>query len=457
MIEEFLKLNEGKTLEFKENSENIAAIIRTVTAFANTAGGIIVLGIRDKTKEIIGIKDVLKEELRLANAIADSIAPIILPDIEIITYRSRELIIVRIPHSPGPCYLKSIGPEHGTYLRIGSSNRAVDQHFFQTLTLVSKNLSYDELPHIDGDKQLINWDLAIEAFRKKGKKLSKNSAANMGIFIEKFTKFYPTNGGVLLFSKDRLLSFPDSRIRCARFAGNSRVKILDQIEITHPLYLSIEPIIHFIRRNTSVGIEIKEIAHTEIFQFPPIAVREAIINSIVHADYSIGGTFINIAIFDDRIEFINPGGLPMGLTLERALSGASKLRNKVIGRVFRELKLIEQWGSGLRRIIEESQKHGSDRPLFEDFGTEFKVTIYSTKQILQPEDWEQKFIEHLKIKQRTTTAEAAEFMDVTKRTAGYRLKKLLDQGILRKIGTSIKDPNAFYVLTHDLFDPDSLL
>lgn len=458
MIEELLKLNEGKGLEFKENSDNISSIIRTIIAFANTAGGTLILGIRDKSKEIIGLEDALKDELRLANAIADSILPVILPEIEILTYRSRELLIIRTPYSAGPFYLKSVGPEKGTYIRLGSTNRAADAHFLQALTLISKNMSFDELPYLDHAEKLIDWDLATKVFEEKGKKINKTKAINLGIYIEKFNNFYPTNGGILLFSRNRLIPFPDSQIRCARFLGINRVRIHDQIQISEPLYASIDPVMDFIRRHTRTAIEIKEITHTKVPQFPLIAIREAIINAIIHADYSINGMFTSIAIFDDRIEFINPGGLPMGLTLERALSGASKLRNRVLGRVFRELGIIEQWGSGLRRIIDECEKNGLKRPSFEDLPIEFKVTIYSTELgqlILQ--EWEKELINYLKIRHRITTLEAAHLMKITTKTARSRLKKLLNQGILKKIGTSDKDPQAFFVLAHDMFDPDSIL
>ncbi len=459
MIEELLKQNEGKSLEFKEKTDSLPGIIRTVIAFANTAGGILVIGIRDTTKEIIGIDSPVKEELRLSNAIADSIAPIILPEIEIITYRSKELLLVRIPYSAGPCFLKSLGPEKGTYIRIGSTNRPADAHFLQALTLVSKNMSFDELPYMDGDETFIDWDLAKQVFGEKGKVLTKNYAAeSLGIFIEKFNKFLPTNGGILLFAKNRLLCFPDSQVRCARFLGVTRSKIIDQVEINAPLYEVVDHIIQFIKRHTEMALEIKGIAHTKVHQFSFIAIREAVINAIVHADYSSLGTFISIAIFDDRIECINPGGLPLGLTIERALSGASKLRNRVIGRVFRELQIIEQWGSGLRRIIDECSKQGVKRPKFEDLSTEFKVTLYSTKagnMILHA--WEQKLLAHLRIKKEITTRQAAALMKVTERTARNRMKKLLDRGIIKRIGTSEKDPNAFFILALDPFEPDSIL
>ena len=116
---------------------------------------------------------------------------------------------------------------------------------------------------------------------------------------------------------------------------------------------------------------------TLIPEYPAVAVREAITNAILHADYSIRGSTITVAIFDDRIEITNPGALPFGLDLESALAGFSQLRNKIIGHVFKELHLIEQWGSGLGRMIEEYQKINVQLPKFEERGYFFRTTLYS--------------------------------------------------------------------------------
>nr|NGX32883.1 hypothetical protein [Candidatus Anoxychlamydiales bacterium] len=107
MLEKLLRFEEGKTLEFKENATSLDPIIRTVIAFANTAGGILIIGVKNKTKEIVGINNVLDNEERLTNKIYDSIEPAIFPDITITSWRKKELIIIQVPHSIGPFFLKS--------------------------------------------------------------------------------------------------------------------------------------------------------------------------------------------------------------------------------------------------------------------------------------------------------------------------------------------------------------
>ena len=356
MIEEILKGNEGKTLEFKENLQSLQSIIKTIIAFANTAGGIIVIGVEDKNKKIVGVNDPLAEEERLASVINDSISPLLMPDIEIHAYRSKELIIINVPHVTGPCYLKSSGIEKGTYIRLGSTNRVADEETLRALKNFAKNIFFDELPHFQGKVSDLDWDFIKSLFHRVNKKITMHNAESMGLIKQHGTKEYPTYGGIILFGIKRLALFPEAIIRCARFLGNERDVILDQADIEIYLPLALEEAIKFIQRNTSLRSEIKGLAREDIPEYPLGALREAITNAIVHADYSMKGVYISIAIFDDRIEITNPGGLPFGFTMEKALAGSSRIRNRVIAKVFYHLKWIEQWGSGLGRIIKECRK-----------------------------------------------------------------------------------------------------
>ena len=156
---------------------------------------------------------------------------------------------------------------------------------------------------------------------------------------------------------------------------------------------------------------------------------------------------INVAIYDDRIEISNPGLLPFGLTLEAALAGTSKLRNRVIGRVFRELKLIEQWGSGMGRMIAACTEAGLRPPRFEEIGTSFRVTLYSG-MVATPAvpEWQKQLLQHLAEKHEISTRDAAQIWKISDRAARTRLRKLVDQNVLAEIGTGPKDPKKVYVL-----------
>jgi len=185
----------------------------------------------------------------------------------------------------------------------------------------------------------------------------------------------------------------------------------------------------------------------DIPQYPPIVLREAVINAVVHADYSFKGATIQIAIFSDRIEITNPGALPYGLSLEKALSGISQLRNRVIGHIFRELGLIERWGSGLGRMMEVCHTQGIKAPKFEELDHYFRVTLYhETHQILIGVAWQQDLLEYLKQHESVTIKDASQFWNKTERTASTRLKKMLDIGLIFEVGTGPYDPKKKFFL-----------
>ncbi|HEY4831496.1 MAG TPA: ATP-binding protein [Waddliaceae bacterium] len=444
MIEEYLSQNESKTLEFKENAKTLAGIVKTVIAFANTSGGILLIGVKDKTKEILGMLDSLQEEERIANAINDGIAPLIIPDIEIHTYRNRELIVIRVPHAAGPFYLKAEGEKRGVYIRFGSTNRIADDEMLRSLKLFSENRSYDELP---SPKGILDEKAIEKAFTVVRKHPTKKHLEALNVLTEHLGKSITTNGGALLFGLNRVALYPDALIRCARFKGLTKEKIIDNVEITSSLPLAVEETITFIEKNTRTESVIGRVHRKDIPDYPPFTLREAVINAILHSDYSIKGCHIQIAIFDDRIEFTNPGGLPFGQTIQKALQGFSKLRNRVIGRVFKELKLIEQWGSGLQRILAVCAQEGLDSPLIEEHNNQFRLTLYGKRS--QPRQlliWEDMLIMYLVEKQSITTKDAAKIWKVSDRTARTRLRKMIESGRLQRIATSEKDPFAIFII-----------
>lgn len=159
------------------------------------------------------------------------------------------------------------------------------------------------------------------------------------------------------------------------------------------------------------------------------------------------GVYISIAIFDERIEITNPGGLPFGFTIEKALAGSSRIRNRVIAKVFYHMKWIEQWGSGLHRIIKECAQRGLEVPKFEELNNQFRVTLYAKKKNkIVVESWEKELKQYFKKKEKISTKEAALLWKVTVRTSRTRLIKLIDAGVVKKIGTSSKDPQSSYIL-----------
>ena len=447
MIQSFLVKDEGKTLEFKENCRSLKRIVQSVVAFANTSGGTIVIGIRDMTKEVVGLAGALKDEERLANAFADAIRPLFIPDIQIHSWRKRELIIVTVPHMIGPYYIQSEGPEADVYIRLGSTNRRAGPELIAEIQRMTRNTFFDELPCPQINSEDIDFRAASEFFQGVSRRFTPAKRKSLGLTMDYGGREVPTQGAVLLFGKNRGKVFPDAIIRCARFQGTTTTRFIDQTEIDEYLPKAVDSAIAFIERHTKQGLEIGRLKRREIPEYPQSVLREAVINAVVHADYSLGGSGIKIAVFDDRIEITNPGFLPFGLTLEAALSGVSRLRNRVIGRTFRELKLIEQWGSGIGRMLDASQEAGLQPPRFEEIGTNFRVTLFGghLPSITHPQ-WRLALIDCLNEKGRISTHDASQLWSISDRTARDRLRKLVNEGTLVEVGTGPRDPRKVFIL-----------
>lgn len=447
MIEGFLSRDEGKTLEFKENCRPLQNIVRTAVAFANTAGGHIVIGVEDKTKHVVGVADPLAHEERLANAFADGIRPLLVPDIQIHAWRKLHLIVVAVPHAVGPFYVRSEGPQAGVYVRLGSTNRPAGPELLEELRRLARNTFFDEQPCTDANSDAIDIRAASELFAAVSRPLTSAKQRSLGLLVSQGARELPSIGAVLLFGKNRGRLFPSATIRCARFLGKDTARFLDQTEIDEHLPKAVESVVAFIERHTRQRIEIGRIRRRDVPEYPAEAVREAVINAIVHADYSIGGAGTKVAIFDDRIEITNPGLLPFGLTLDAALAGVSRLRNRVIGRVFRELGLIEQWGSGLGRITSSCRNAGLAAPRFEELGTNFRVTLFGGRVAVPAgPDWQPALLAHLAKEGRITTQEAAKLWKISARNARGRLLTMVKNGLLVELGRAPTDPYRVYVL-----------
>lgn len=221
----------------------------------------------------------------------------------------------------------------------------------------------------------------------------------------------------------------------------------DQSEVRlHPVQ-AIEAVIAFVGKHTTEWTELGRVYRTELWTFPRAAVPEASINAVVHADYALRGAPIRVAIYDDWLESENPGLLPFGLTVDDVERGFSMLRNRVIGRVFNELGLVEQWGSRIQRMIAACKDAGSPPPRFEEIGARFRVTIYSD-QVGPPrlDDMDRQILDQLADGKAISTKESAELVGLSTRATRTRLARLVELRLLSEVGTGPEDPRRRYYL-----------
>ncbi len=449
-LAELLIQPEGKKLEFKRDLSSPDRVLKAVVAFANTSGGILVIGVEDGTNNVRGVQNVLGEERRLASLIADSITPKLVPTIEIIPWRKTQVIAVEVfPSAQRPHHLNSLGPANGVLVRVGSTNRRADEYLIDEMRRSRRVSSFDEqlLPELNSEA--IDFRVASEYF-KPFRKLTKENLEALQLTARYQSRVVPTIGGLLLFGRNRFKQFPDSWIQAGRFAGTDRRKILDSTEIRSHLPSAAEDAIAFLRKHMRREAVIGPVKRTDRWTFPEIALREVVMNAILHADYAQRGAPIRIALFDDRLEVENPGLLPFGLTIEDIQRGSSRIRNRVIGRVFQELGLVEQWGSGIQRMNASCRDHGLSAPHFEEIGTHFRVTLSAVPSGPPSTDKRDEAI--LKALRRSadrglSTSQIAQKLGVSPRATRTRLAALVERGLVAEVGTGPQDPQRRYYPT----------
>ncbi len=442
---EILKRPEGKTLEFKRDLSSPEGALRTVVAFANTAGGTLLVGVEDKSRRVRGVGDPLALEERLANLISDRIAPRIVPEIEILPWRRTQILAVQVYPSPGrPHYMARKGRDGGTYVRVGSTNRLANAELIQELGRFARGEAFDEQPMPGLDSEALDFRAASESFAAV-RKLARRDLEALRLVTRHQGRKVPTVGGMILFGAGRERHFPDAWIQAGRFGGTDKSRIVDRTEIHALPAQAVEEAISFVNKHTLHGAEIGAVRRKERWSLPPVAVREAVVNAVVHTDYAQRGAPLRLSIFDDRLEVENPGLLPFGLTVEDLPHGVSKLRNRVIGRVFHALGLIEQWGSGIQRMTAACREAGLAAPVFEELATRFRVTI-ATVAIGPPllDDKDQTILACLANGQGWPTSEIAIEIDLTPRATRTRLARLVGRGLVREIGTGPQDPRRRY-------------
>jgi len=447
-LTELLKRPEGKTLEFKRDLSSTTGVLRTVVAFANTAGGTLLIGVEDGTRHVRGITDPLSLEERLASVLSDGIAPRLVPDIEVLPWRSTNVLAVQVYPSPSrPHHLKAVGAETGVYVRIGSTNRRADDELVAELRRASLGKSFDEQAMPELDSEALDFRAASECFAP-ARKLKKTDLETLRLLVPHQGRKVPSVGGILLFGRSPEVQpayFPDAWIQAGRFAGTDKTHVVDSAALHGPLPKVIQAAIEFVQKHGLHGFHIGDMRRTDTWSLPPVALREAIVNAVVHADYARRGAPIRVAIFDDRVEIENPGLLPPGLSVEDLRRGVSKLRNRVMGRVFQELGLIEQWGSGIQRMSTACRDAGLPAPLLEEIGTRFRVTLHTARGKIPPmDDIDQAILDALSSGAGLSTSEIAARIARTPRAARTRLVSLVGRGLVRELGSGPQDPMRRY-------------
>lgn len=360
-IEDLLGRQEGRTLEFKKTLPSNSDIAKTAVAFANDAGGDIVIGVDDR-RNIVGLpeEDLPRIEEQISNLIYDRCYPSILPDISFLSTDGRNVVRVRIYRgSTPPYYLKAEGKVKGTYIRVGSNNRLADEEVIMELERRRRNISFDaEIVLEKTVSELDCSDFRKIYAEKTGEELDSGALEKLELVREERGEKYPTNALVLL-SNDQLKAkmFPNAKIECALFKGHNPDNFIDRKTIDGSIALQAEEAFSFVKRHINESAEVQGIYTVTHWEYPVKAIREIIRNAVVHRQYSLLGKDIKIAVYDDMVEITSPGLVPPSIDYSAMESRQSDARNKTIAPVFKKLGIIDQWGNGLKMVADELKKY----------------------------------------------------------------------------------------------------
>lgn len=393
---------ENKNIEFKrEIPKKHEKFLKDVIAFSNCTGGKIILGIEDVTNAVYGIGDANPFKLSddISNMISDACTPQISPDITIQTLEDKTVLVIDV--APGrfrPYYLKTIGKEASSFIRINGTSRPADTRTLQELEMEGQRIYYDSMQEIgmehDEEKALKLCEtmkkIAVSSCKTEDEKadiydMTIPKLEDMGLLCRIGRDYTPTHAFNLM-TENRM---KHAKIQCALFKGTERDEFIDRKEFKGPIYQQIDDAYQFVLRHINKSAEINGIVRRDIYELPIRAVREAIVNAVTHRSY-VDDSCIQVSIYDDRVEILSPGMLYGGLDMEEALKGKSKCRNAAISEAFYYMGIIEGWGTGLERIQKSCREYGLKKPIIEEFGNGFRVVLFR-KTVNESQDMRKKF------------------------------------------------------------------
>jgi len=431
-------LKESEILELKERWTDKA--LEDLAAFANTHGGTCLIGVR-KDGTVVGTVTDDAELQRIANTIVSKLG--ITPSIQVRELQGREVIVIEVEP------IRGVVPYRGRYLtRVGTVNRDMPPEQLARRLLERSLQTWDGLTspwgpeEIDPEQVVQFARLARDRLPQIEPSEPERTLQNLGLLQGNRL----TNAGVLLFARRPQLLFPHARLRIGLFKGN---QILDSHEFEGTLWQQLNAAMDRFRQVLQVRFDVQVTKPTleglqrrETWEYPLEALREAVINALIHRDYTAYGD-IQIRITEDRLQIWNPGGLPEGIRIDqlREPEHPSIPRNPLLSRTFYYAGLIEHWGTGTTRIIELCRAQGLPEPEFVEQSGSFKVVFLKdpyTPERLRAMGLTERQVQIIAALRHTGSASVGEiqrrFPEVSVKTIQRDLQALVKRGLVTARG-----------------------
>lgn len=418
-----MKLYESETVELKEIYTS--DLKKEIVAFANTNDGTIYIGVQD-SGEIIGLENADFVMQQISNAIRDSIRPDVSMFTNIELLQEEKKFFIKLTVSQGtkkPYYLSDKGLKPtGVYVRSGTTSAPASEDAIRMMIKMTDGDSFEANRSL---VQELTFNRLNEELEIRGLEFTEVQMKNLGILSA--DDIY-TNMGLLVSDQCK------HSIKFAIFQGTDKLVFRDRKEFTGSLFAQLTDVYKTIDFYNATKATFHDLFRADERDYPEDAVREALLNAIVHREYSFSGsTFINL--YSDRLEMISLGGLVSGLSLEAAMIGASQPRNEKLAALFYRMKLIEAYGTGISKII-SCYKGLPVQPKFETVEGAFRVVLPNIHaQVLSAED--EKYLPILRLfekQKEITRSDVEEALEIGTTHAINMLKEMMDKELISKVG-----------------------
>lgn len=353
---------ESETIELKEIVTE--KIKKEIVAFANSNGGVIYVGISDNG-EIVGVDSPDEIIQRISNMVRFSIKPDVSMFINYDTKKTDrgDIVEVKVQRGTGrPYYLtaKGLRPE-GVYVRMGTCSVPSTDTAIRNMIKETDGISYEQGRSLE---QTLSFSKAEEQFNKKGIEFGDAKLRSLRLM---------SDDGVYNNCAHILSDQCTHTIKLARFSGITKSAFRDRREYFGSVFSQMEEAYSYIDMNNNIRSSFDGLYRVDSRDYPEDALREALLNAIVHRDYSVNSPAL-ISIFDDRIEFLSIGGLYGGVSMKDIFMGVSACRNPVLANVFYRLELIEAYGCGIQKIM-DAYRNSTKKPEILTGDNSFKIVL----------------------------------------------------------------------------------
>ena len=414
---------ESDSIELK--SQVIPDICKEVIGFANTNGGTVYIGIEDNGI-IVGVDDEDKIILQLNNMIRDSIKPDITMFVkyEAIILEDKKEIAIKVQRGTDrPYYLgnKGLKPA-GVYVRNGTSTDPASEANIRKMIKETDGDSFENMRSLE---QNLSFNATNEQFKKRNIVFNEAKMKSLGLFLKD-----GEYSNVAFLLSDQCTA----TIKTATFNGTDKLNFQDRKEYSGSLFDQMENVYQYLEMRNKKRASFNGLYRIDTLDYPLDALREALLNCLVHRDYSFSASTL-ISVYDDRIEFVSIGGLPDGINLDDILLGISACRNPKLAAIFYRLELIEAYGTGIPKIM-SSYKDTGFEPKIEVTNNAFKITLpnlnYSIDEQTETED--NRIVAFIDKNGFITRKDVEELLGISQTSANRILKDMVDKSVLYRIG-----------------------